>query len=122
MNLDKAREAYMHDPQYHHLVDVLVNQIEALEMTPSEIREAVVFACIILDERRMHPLMRLDFAKIETRCVAADYAKYVLGDWNPTPPVEAKTKKMLVWKECHGAIMPGGDGICNRCKKEPNQK
>lgn len=92
MSLDKAREAYRNDPQYHNLVDMLVNQVEALEMTPSEIREAVVFACIILEERKMHPLMMLDFAKVEVQCVA-DYAKYVLGDWNPTPPETANKKE-----------------------------
>lgn len=66
MNLDKAREAYRNDPQYHHLVDVLVNQIEALELSPSEIREAAMFACIICEEHQ--PVKMLSREELE-KCV-----------------------------------------------------
>lgn len=84
MNLDKAREAYRNDPQYHQLVDVLVNQVETLGMTPSEIREVAMFACLILEERREHPLMMIDFAEVELLCTVtmseAEKAKLVKAE------------------------------------------
>jgi len=78
MNLTKAREAYRNDPQYHDLVDVLVGQIEALEMTPSEVREAGVFACILLAERRVYP---------DVSC-SEEYKRRVLGKFVGGPDVE----------------------------------
>lgn len=95
MNIDKAREAYEHDPQYRNLVDMLMNQVEALEMTPSEVREAGVFACILLAERRVYPLMVIDFAEVEERCIAA------VG---------------VTCTECHRAIGSGEDGLCRHCR------
>ena len=84
MNLDKAREAYEHDPQYHHLEDLLVNQIEALALSPSEIREAAMFACIILEARSqyfMGILNREELEKLRGVYSSEDYRKFVLGDW-----------------------------------------
>ena len=40
------REKYMHDPAYHALVDALRNMIRKAEFTPSELREACLFAAI----------------------------------------------------------------------------
>jgi hypothetical protein len=39
-------EKYRHDPNYHQLVDILTNFIGNYQFTPSEIREAAMFACI----------------------------------------------------------------------------
>ena len=36
----------MHDIEYHFLVDLLENFIRRNQYTPSEIREAAMFACI----------------------------------------------------------------------------
>lgn len=40
------RDKYLHDPEYRRLVDVLEDFIEQARFTPSEMREAVILACI----------------------------------------------------------------------------
>lgn len=50
--LDKARKRYANDVHFRMLVDVLITQVLTLELTPSELREAAVFACILVEERR----------------------------------------------------------------------
>ena len=57
MNLDKAEEAYRNDPQFRQLIDILVQQIQLLEFSPSEIRQAAVFACIVQERRNPKPLL-----------------------------------------------------------------
>lgn len=98
MNLQKAREAYEHDPQYHNLVELLIQQIETLNMAPSEIREAGVFACILLAERRVYP----DVTSSE------EYKRRVLGEF---------TSVGAVCEKCHIAIGPGSK-LCKQCRKE----
>jgi hypothetical protein len=39
-------QKYMHDDEYHFLVDLLENFIRRNQYTPSEIREAAMFAYI----------------------------------------------------------------------------
>ena len=39
-------QKYMHDVEYRILVDLLENFISRNQYTPSEIREAAMFACI----------------------------------------------------------------------------
>ena len=39
-------QKYMSDPDYHMLVDLLESFIYRNQYTPSEIREAAMFACI----------------------------------------------------------------------------
>ena len=39
-------EKYMHDPEYRHLVDTMERLIHDARFTPSEIREAGIFASI----------------------------------------------------------------------------
>jgi len=52
MNLKYADDRYANDPKFHHLVRSLEALIENLEMTPSEIREAAVYACLRVEVRR----------------------------------------------------------------------
>lgn len=67
-SFDNAQRAYIIDPTYHQLVDMLVALIEKLEMTPSEVRQAAVFACIIFQERSVHPMsMMADDAQAVAR-------------------------------------------------------
>lgn len=40
------QEKYLHDPEYRQLVDILEAEIHRARFTPSEIREAALFACI----------------------------------------------------------------------------
>lgn len=52
-------EKYMHDPKYHNLVNALQSYIEAAEFTPSEVREAAMYACIRYEEnRRRYTILR----------------------------------------------------------------
>lgn len=50
------REKYMNDSQYKALVDVMCAHIHACDYTPSEMREAVVLACILYEEQRIRPM------------------------------------------------------------------
>lgn len=47
--IKKMRERYENDPNFHTMVNLFVNAINNLEMTPSEIREAAMFAAIKVD-------------------------------------------------------------------------
>ena len=47
------REKYNNDPHYKVLVDQLTSFIHNCQYTPSEIREAVVLACINYEESRV---------------------------------------------------------------------
>jgi hypothetical protein len=43
--IDKCRERDLNDPTYHALVMCLRQTIVELQLSPSEIREAAMFAC-----------------------------------------------------------------------------
>lgn len=47
------REKYMNDHEYNRLVDMLESMIEHARFTPSEMREAVVLACINYEMRHV---------------------------------------------------------------------
>ena len=49
------QEKYMHDADYRALVDLLENAIHRCQYTPSEIREAALFACIRYEQHSMLP-------------------------------------------------------------------
>ena len=51
------QEKYMNDPEYHTLVNNLEVFIERAHFTPSELREAVVFACIRHEMRTYRPIV-----------------------------------------------------------------
>jgi hypothetical protein len=71
MPLDRARDRYYHDPTFRAVVDILQAIIIRLEMTPSEIREASTFACVLIEERRP---MRFPVDEIDA---LADYQDYL---------------------------------------------
>lgn len=50
---DKCRARYENDAMYRSVVDALKVLILNLEMSPSEVRETAIFACILVEERRM---------------------------------------------------------------------
>lgn len=52
---DKARERYLRDPAYHAVVDYMRGIIHHLQLTPGELRECAMLACIIEEERRPAP-------------------------------------------------------------------
>jgi len=47
------KEKYMHDPEYHHLVNTLEQLIEQARFTPSELREACILASINYEMRHV---------------------------------------------------------------------
>lgn len=46
------REKYEHDPQYRRLVDTMLALINGAQFTPSEIREAAMYAAILYEDRK----------------------------------------------------------------------
>jgi hypothetical protein len=50
--MDKVADRYERDPQFHTLVSWLEKAIEDLELSPSEIREAAMYACFRVQMRR----------------------------------------------------------------------
>jgi len=49
------REKYMHDPSYRTLVNALKQMIRQAEFTPSELREACLYAAIVEAELNNAP-------------------------------------------------------------------
>jgi hypothetical protein len=50
-------EKYENDIHYHGLVDYMVSIIHQAQFTPSEIREAAIFACIKYEESKVRAIM-----------------------------------------------------------------
>ena len=55
MPIDRLRERYDHDNEFRIVVDTLMGIILKLELTPSEVREAAMFACMRVEERFPRP-------------------------------------------------------------------
>lgn len=53
------RERYNTDATFHAVVDMLYGVVAQAQLTPSELREALVFACIKHEERNPRPVMML---------------------------------------------------------------
>lgn len=51
------RERYMNDPAYALLVTVLVRELKDCHYTPTELREAVILAAIIVQEEQPIPIV-----------------------------------------------------------------
>ena len=49
-----ANDRYFSDPLFHALVDYLTKEIERLKLSPSEIRDAAMLACIRFEMTRPH--------------------------------------------------------------------
>lgn len=56
--LSRVEDRYLHDNTFRAVVDTLRAVVERLELTPSEVREAAVFACVLSETRRGFPLGR----------------------------------------------------------------
>lgn len=48
-------DRYSNDPAFRNLVDVLQNELERGQYTPTEIREAAMLAQILYEERHVRP-------------------------------------------------------------------
>ena len=49
----KLRHAYETDARVHAIVDMLRHEIEDLQLTPVEVREIAMLACVMVEERRV---------------------------------------------------------------------
>lgn len=58
MNIKTAEDRYLSDPQFHALVDAMYHHIETLNLTPSEMREAAMYACILFEQRHVKNYFR----------------------------------------------------------------
>lgn len=70
-------ERYRRDATFHQLVDTLDHLIEWAQLTPVEVREAAVLACIHHETRNVRPII-MDRAQYE-RFAAALERKYERG-------------------------------------------
>ncbi len=59
-----AADRYRDDPAFKSLVQVLLSQIREAKYTPTEIREAAMFAQILYEETTLRPLM-IDVVRLE---------------------------------------------------------
>lgn len=50
-------ERYRNDPLFHALVNVLIQHIEEMKLTPTEIREACILAQIKYESTHVRPLV-----------------------------------------------------------------
>jgi hypothetical protein len=62
------QEKYQNDSKYRRLVDAIEGLIHQAEFTPSEAREAAMFACILYEERKQPRSMF-----IPKRCLGPDF-------------------------------------------------
>jgi hypothetical protein len=53
MDLKECHKLYLNDPEFHRVVVVLAGWIERMEVSPSEVRAAAMFACYLVQAR--HP-------------------------------------------------------------------
>ena len=60
MNLFEAQKAYENDPMFNALVKMLMAQIIELKLTPVEIRQAALFACIKVQQRKQPETITID--------------------------------------------------------------
>ena len=69
------REKYQNDPTYRAIVDVMCAHIHAAKFTPSEMREAVLLACILYEEQKVRIIMHPCFPE------GVEHALNVLYEW-----------------------------------------
>ena len=53
-----AEARYRDDPTFHAMVDMMTSVIAKLEMTPVEVREAAIYACIRYEHLNMREICR----------------------------------------------------------------
>jgi hypothetical protein len=56
-SFDRVGERYQNDATFHAAVDMLQSLILDLQLSPSEIREAAMFACYRVEMRRPVPVI-----------------------------------------------------------------
>jgi hypothetical protein len=56
-------ERYRNDPVFASLVDLLQSELERATFTPSELREAVMFAAMLFEYRHVRPFVLSEIPK-----------------------------------------------------------
>lgn len=56
-NFSEMLKRYRNDADFHQVVTLLENMIENLRLTPSEIRDAAMFAAIRFEQRSVQPII-----------------------------------------------------------------
>ena len=54
--MDRIDDRYRNDPAFHAMVDTMRAVIENMQLTPSEVREAAMYACYQTEMRRPTPI------------------------------------------------------------------
>lgn len=66
---DRVRERYENDNAFHAVVDMLRAMLHQYQLSPSEIREAAMLACVMQEERSLKPIVvslsEEEFARME---------------------------------------------------------
>lgn len=58
--LSNSEAKYRNDTAFKIIVDSLQHAIEGLHLTPSEVREAAMYACVLVEQRRVPKHIWLD--------------------------------------------------------------
>lgn len=53
---DRVRDRYLNDAAFHNAVDVMQSILLNYHLSPSELREAAVLACCMVEEKTLHPM------------------------------------------------------------------
>jgi hypothetical protein len=64
--MKSARERYINDPQFRHLVDTMTGAILQCQYTPSEMREAAILASIKYEEMQVHSTAYIRLEELNT--------------------------------------------------------
>lgn len=56
MNYDSAAKRYMDDPKFHQCVQMFYSLINELQMTPSEMQDALMFALIKFENEHVRSI------------------------------------------------------------------
>jgi len=54
---DDVKHRYLNDPQFRSLVDYMIATILNLDYSPSEMRDAVMMAALVVEERKLRPVV-----------------------------------------------------------------
>jgi hypothetical protein len=80
--MNSPRQKYESDPMYHNVVNAIHNLIETCQLTPLEVREAAMLACIHYEARRMPEPMLIT----KKACECLDF----LYNWRNGKPLNKK--------------------------------
>jgi hypothetical protein len=97
MNRLQAQDRYDRDPLFRSVVQILVAAIDRLELTPTEVREAAIFACLRHD--LLHGYDRIFLSRGPVPVSEADAARKRLWeferwlDQSDPRPLEQRPKR-----------------------------